>query len=78
MKFREMSISSRTIDALEKMGYVEPTEVQKKTIPLILEGKEVVVRSMTGSGKTAAFGVGLVELITKKKGKIALVIAPTR
>jgi len=78
MKFREMSISSRTIDALEKMGYVEPTEVQEKTIPLVLEGKEVVVRSMTGSGKTAVFGVGLVELIAKNKGKIGLVIAPTR
>src|SRR3989344_5509081 len=78
MKSRDMSISDRTIAALESMGYVEPTEVQEKTIPLLLEGKEVVVRSQTGSGKTAAFGVGLIETLSKNPAKKALILAPTR
>lgn len=78
MKFREMNISSKTIDALESLGYNKTTEVQEKTIPLILQNKEVVVRSKTGSGKTAAFGVGLIELISKDKNKQALIMVPTR
>lgn len=78
MKFRDMSISNRTIDALKDMRYDEPTEVQEKTIPLILEDKEVVVRSKTGSGKTAAFGIGLIELISKDRTKQGLVMVPTR
>ena len=65
MKFRDMGISSKTIDALEKMKYIEPTEVQEKTIPRILLKKEMIVRSRTGTGKTAAFGIGLIELISK-------------
>ncbi len=78
MKFDEMNLSARIIDALKNMNYLEPTEVQEKTIPLILSGKEVVVRSKTGSGKTAAFGIGLIELISKEKNKKGLVIVPTR
>lgn len=78
MKFEEMSISDRTIAALEEMGYMEATEVQLKTIPLMLSGLDVMVRSQTGTGKTAAFGIGLIESIVKDRGKKALVLAPTR
>ena len=78
MKFGEMSISDRTIAALEEMGYVDATEVQEKTIPLMLAERDVMVRSQTGTGKTAAFGVGLIEVITKKRGRKALILAPTR
>ncbi|MFA5050197.1 MAG: DEAD/DEAH box helicase [Candidatus Micrarchaeia archaeon] len=78
MKFEEMNLSARMIDALRNMNYLTPTEVQEKTIPLIFLGKEVVVRSKTGSGKTAAFGIGMIELISKEKNKKGLVVVPTR
>lgn len=78
MKFSEMKISSRTIDALTGMNYIEATEVQEKAVPLILNGKEVIVRSQTGTGKTAAFGIGLIEQIINNRNKKALVLAPTR
>ena len=78
MKFSDMKISSSTLDALTGMNYNEPTEVQEKAIPVILQGKEVIVRSQTGTGKTAAFGIGLIEQIMHDKSKKALVLAPTR
>lgn len=73
-----MSLSSKTVDSLFRMGYVDAMEVQEKTIPLVLQGEDVIVESQTGSGKTAAFGVGLIENISKDKSKKALVLAPTR
>src|SRR3989338_6828400 len=78
MKFREMSLSDKTIAALDEMGYNEATEVKDKTIPLILQGKEVIIRSQTGTGKTAAFGIGIIEQIVNNRNKKALVLAPTR
>jgi len=59
--------------ALKEMGFSELTEVQRKTIPLMLSGKNVIVRAKTGTGKTAAFGIPIVEL-----GYKSLVITPTR
>ncbi|RME79421.1 MAG: DEAD/DEAH box helicase [Methanobacteriota archaeon] len=73
MSFEELGINKRTSERLRNLGYEKPTEVQKKTIPLVLEGKQVLVLSKTGSGKTAAFLLPLVE--SKEK---ALVLAPTR
>jgi ATP-dependent RNA helicase DeaD len=60
------------------MGYVDATEVQEKTIPLILQDKSVVVRSQTGTGKTAAFGIGLIDVMSRDKSKKCLILAPTR
>lgn len=78
MKFSEMNISKRTMEALDEMGYTEATEVQEKTIPFILQGESVVVRSQTGTGKTAAFGIGLVETIAHDRSKKCLILVPTR
>lgn len=78
MRFSELEISPTTVNALRKMSYHEMTEVQEKAIPLTLQGKEVIVRSKTGSGKTAAFGIGLIESITRDASKKALILAPTR
>jgi len=78
MKFEDMSLREQTIAALKEMGYINPTEVQEKVIPLIVQGKTVVARSKTGTGKTAAFGVGIVERLTGGTAKKALVLAPTR
>jgi ATP-dependent RNA helicase DeaD len=61
------------------MGYERPTEVQKDTIPLFLEGHDLVVQSRTGTGKTAAFGIPIIEKIDVSLGGVqALVLTPTR
>ena len=78
MEFRNMSISARTTSALTEMGYNEATEVQEKAIPLLLQGEDIIVRSQTGTGKTAAFGIGLIEIIAKDRTKKGLILAPTR
>src|SRR5512143_1835771 len=78
MKFSEMSVSARTKSALNEMGYEQATEVQEKSIPLIMQGEDVMVRSQTGTGKTAAFGIGLIEIIAHDRSKKALILAPTR
>ncbi len=73
-----MTISQRTLSALDEMGYVDATEVQEKAVPLLLQGEDIIVRSQTGTGKTAAFGIGLIEIISKDRGKKGLILAPTR
>jgi ATP-dependent RNA helicase DeaD len=78
MEFKDMSISFKTTSALNEKGYIKATEVQEKTIPLALKGEELVVRSQTGTGKTAIFGISLVESISKDKNVKGLVLTPTR
>ncbi len=78
MKFEDMSINKSTVAALNKMGYIDATEVQEKAVPAILDGEEVVVRSQTGTGKTAAFGIGLIENISRGRSLKGLILAPTR
>jgi ATP-dependent RNA helicase DeaD len=78
MKFNDMNIEKSVLDSLNEMGFNEPTEIQKETIPLIKEGHDLIGQSKTGSGKTAAFGIPLVEK-AKNTGKIqALILEPTR
>ncbi len=78
MKFEELGLNDKTLAALQKIGYLEPTEVQQKTIPALIAGNNLLVRSQTGTGKTAAFGIGLIERIISGKSKKALVLTPTR
>ena len=77
--FGGLTLSEQTARALEEMNYREPTEIQAKSIPLLLEGKDVVGQAQTGTGKTAAFGIPLVERIDPTILAVqALVLAPTR
>ncbi len=78
MKFIDLGISGKTLKAIDACGYTQPTEVQEKVIPRILAGTNLVVRSQTGTGKTAAFGIGLVERIASGSTSKALVLTPTR
>lgn len=78
MKFENMNIEKNVLNSLNDIGFEEPTRIQYETIPIIKQGYDVIGQSETGSGKTAAFGVPLVEKVIKG-GKIqALVLAPTR
>jgi superfamily II DNA/RNA helicase len=76
--FRALGVKEDIVTALQQMGIYEPTTIQQKAIPLALAGKDVVGMSRTGSGKTVAFSVPILERIEKGQGVQALIIAPTR
>lgn len=78
-QFSDYKLSEEIIKALNSLGYEMPTEVQSKVIPFSLEQKDLVVKSQTGSGKTAAYGIPLCELVTWNENKPqALILTPTR
>ncbi|HIE58370.1 MAG TPA: DEAD/DEAH box helicase [Persephonella sp.] len=77
--FSELPISKQVLNSISKMGYTNPTEIQKKAIPVALEGKDIIAQAQTGTGKTAAFGIPLIEKVNPKARKIqALILVPTR
>lgn len=79
MSFERYTLSSEITEALDKLGYTEPTEVQEKVIPEALAGQDLVVKSQTGSGKTAAFGIPICERVEWEENKPqVLVLTPTR
>lgn len=78
MIFEELNVKKELVQGLKEMGLKEPTEIQTKAIPLIKQGKDVISISKTGSGKTAAFGVPILENIKQGQGIQYLIIAPVR
>ncbi|MCU9613418.1 DEAD/DEAH box helicase [Caldibacillus lycopersici] len=77
--FQDYSLSPEILRALDSLQYNKPTEVQQKVIPLVLEKHDVVVRSQTGSGKTAAYAIPICELVEWEENKPqALILTPTR
>lgn len=77
--FQELGLSQEVMKAIEQMGFEETTPIQAKTIPLSLQNKDVIGQAQTGTGKTAAFGIPIVEKVDVKNGAVqALVVAPTR
>ncbi len=79
MKFTDLNLKPRILAALSDMRYVELTPVQEKTFPHILAGTDIIVRAETGSGKTAACAVPLVQMVeTSLKAIQALILVPTR
>ncbi len=77
-KFKKLGISDSILESIQEHEFEKPSEIQKKAIPLILEGKDVIAGSATGSGKTLAFATGIIQKVEQKKGLQALVIVPTR
>ncbi|MCM3729044.1 DEAD/DEAH box helicase [Neobacillus cucumis] len=78
-KFEELGISQATLKAVLKMGFEEATPIQSETIPLGLKGIDLIGQAQTGTGKTAAFGIPLVEKVDVKMDAIqGIIIAPTR
>jgi ATP-dependent RNA helicase DeaD len=77
--FAGLALSAETLASLDAKGYSSPTPVQQEAIPLALAGKDLVVQSRTGTGKTAAFGVPMVEKIDPARPVVqAVALAPTR
>ena len=77
--FSELMLAPEINRAITEMGFVSPTEIQSRVIPLLLDGRDVIGQAQTGTGKTAAFGIPLIEGIDETQPYTqALVLAPTR
>src|ERR1700761_1977313 len=84
MPFRALNLSPKILQAVDDAGYTEPTPIQKEAIPLILEGHDVIGIAQTGTGKTAAFMLPLIDSLLcspahkQKEQPRVLVLTPTR
>lgn len=70
--FQTLGISKEILKSVESMGYTHPTEIQQKAIPAVMAGKDIVAQAQTGTGKTAAFGIPLIEKVNPKFKKFKL------
>jgi ATP-dependent RNA helicase DeaD len=78
MRFEDFAISRETLRAISKIGFEEPTPIQVSAIPLVAAGKDVIGQAQTGTGKTAAFGIPIIEMQRKGKKPFAIIMEPTR
>jgi ATP-dependent RNA helicase DeaD len=77
--FDEMNLSRPTARAIKDMAFCEPTPIQSQSIPIIMEGKDVIGQAQTGTGKTLAFAIPILEQLSPKgRGVEAIVLCPTR
>ena len=79
IRFEELGIEPKILRGITDMGFEEATPIQSKAIKVILEGKDIVGQAQTGTGKTAAFGIPMLQNIDpKSKALQAIVLCPTR
>ncbi|MEA2072847.1 MAG: ATP-dependent RNA helicase DbpA [Campylobacterota bacterium] len=79
MNFSQLPLESSMLTTLDSLGYKNATAIQEETLPFILDGKDIIAEAKTGSGKTAAFGIGLLSKLDVKKFRVqSLVLCPTR
>lgn len=84
MTFDDFGLASEILSSIEELGYQTPTEIQSRVIPLVLEGKDILGRAQTGTGKTASFILPLLHILKNSKEKTRpfapklLILAPTR
>ncbi len=78
MKFTEFKFKDTLQEAIDKASFKEASPVQAESIPIILKGKDLIAQAQTGTGKTAAFGLPIIEMMKGNFGVEALVIVPTR
>jgi ATP-dependent RNA helicase RhlE len=84
MTFKSLNIIEPILQAIDKAGYTQPTKIQEESIPPLLEGRDLLGCAQTGTGKTAAFAVPILQSIYNKPSTIkdtapkALILTPTR
>ncbi len=76
--FNGLGISQEITAAIDGLKFIEPTPVQKQAIPIGIEGRDLIAIAQTGTGKTLAFGIPIVQRLNQCKGKCALIVVPTR
>ncbi len=79
LKFEELNLSEEIQNAVKEMGFEETSPIQSEAIPVILEGKDLIGQAQTGTGKTAAFAIPVIEKLNPEIKEIqAVVLCPTR
>jgi len=79
LKFEELNLSKEILDAVKDMGFEEASPIQAEAIPLILDGKDIIGQAQTGTGKTAAFAIPIIEKIDASSRTLqAVILCPTR
>ncbi len=79
MKFSELNLDATLLKAIDRVGFKEPTPIQAATIPLVLTGVDVIGQAQTGTGKTAAFGLPMLNAVDVNNPNVqGLIISPTR
>jgi len=78
IKFNELGFNKKILDAIDSMGFEEPSQIQAEAIPEILKGNDIIGQAQTGTGKTLAYGAPMLNNITPGKKVTALILTPTR
>ena len=79
MRFEELELQAPLLRAVTEMGFEEMTPIQAQAIPAVMEGGDVIGQAQTGTGKTAAFGIPILQKVdTSRKSTQVLVLSPTR
>ena len=79
LKFSDLGISAEILKSVEEMGYTQPSPIQTLSIPFILQGRDVIGQAQTGTGKTAAFAIPIIDLVDSDFNKPqAIILCPTR
>src|ERR1043166_7815503 len=78
MPFSKLGLSPKVVDGVRAAGYTDPTPIQLRAIPLILEGRDIIGSAQTGTGKTAAFALPMISRLAQRGALRALVLEPTR
>ncbi len=78
MKFEDFSLSKETMRSINEMGFEEPTPIQVAAIPVLLKGADLIGQAQTGTGKTAAFSIPILEKCKRNKKPFAIILEPTR
>ncbi len=78
MNFEDLKLSKETMESISEIGFEEPTPIQISAIPLIMNGHDIMGQAQTGTGKTAAFGIPIVERCKGGKNPFAIILEPTR
>jgi ATP-dependent RNA helicase DeaD len=79
LKFSDLGISAEILKSVEEMGYTQPSQIQSQAIPFVLEGRDVIGQAQTGTGKTAAFAIPIIDLVDAELNHPqAIILCPTR
>ncbi|MHA7128318.1 DEAD/DEAH box helicase [Algoriphagus namhaensis] len=79
LKFSDLGISAEILKSVEEMGYTQPSQIQTEAIPYVLQGRDVIGQAQTGTGKTAAFAIPIIDLVDPDYNKPqAIILCPTR
>ncbi len=77
-KFEKLGLEKKLLDTLDDAGFTVPFPIQERTIPVLLEGSDVIGQAHTGTGKTIAYALPILQTITPKQGIQGIIMTPTR